>query len=138
MCFIDNIGFMHKYSATLFLHESFILSYTQCLMRGIFLALCFRVQPFWSQDPWPKRADDEQQHQLRLRVPEDQSEEITIRQVLDKYLQYSTRNWKTAYKVTMNTMNWLFLLFFSCNIINSPSQWCPFSDDMCTGARAGQ
>ncbi len=81
----------------------------------------FRVQPFWSQDPWPKRADDEQQHQLRLRVPEDQSEEIAIRQVLDKYLQYSTKNWTTAYKVTINTMNWLFLhMFFLVILLTSP------------------
>lgn len=40
-----------------------------------------RVQPLRGKDPRPARADDEQQHQLRLWISADQPEEISLCQV---------------------------------------------------------
>ena len=40
-----------------------------------------RLRSIWGQNPWPTRADDEPQHELRVRVPANQSEAFPLCQV---------------------------------------------------------
>lgn len=40
-----------------------------------------RLRSIWGQNPWPTRADDEPQHELRVRVPANQSETLPLCQV---------------------------------------------------------
>ena len=46
----------------------------------IFVSI-LRLRSIWGQNPWPTRADDEPQHEFRVRVPANQSETLPLCQV---------------------------------------------------------
>lgn len=55
-----------------------------------------RLRSIWGQNPWPTWADDEPQHELRVRVPANQSETLPLCQVGNgAFLTVSCTLWAT-------------------------------------------
>lgn len=80
------------------MHTSFVISY---------FSLACRIQPLWVQDPRPAGADDEQQHELWVRVPAHQREAIPLCQV--QYQHSAVLN-SPCYQHTSKQNRWMTLL----------------------------
>ena len=55
-----------------------------------------RLRSIWGQNPWPTRADDEPQHELRVRIPANQSEAFPLCQVGDSVFLTGTCTWEPS------------------------------------------
>lgn len=63
-----------------------------------------RLRSIWGQNPWPTRADDEPQHELRVRVPANQSETLPLCQVGNgAFLTVICTMWATQLQETKAT-----------------------------------
>lgn len=58
----------------------FLLLWRHRTKSTMFVSI-LRLRSIWGQNPWPTRADDEPQHEFRVRVPANQSETLPLCQV---------------------------------------------------------
>lgn len=87
----ENLGFPYKKSLNTYRYfrHFFFLQFTSFTEMYVSVFKC-RIQPLWVQDPRLKGADDEQQHELGIRLPAHQWETLPLRQVKHAYIHTPT------------------------------------------------